>query len=526
MVTASPPTPAPTRQYLTPIDPAFMAAVQAILGNVHVPISRRRKEAGEQTVEWLAQHGRFIRTGYGEAYYLYATDRRLYRIEEHGKDWASFLYLLTGCNPVSVEHRYLYADAEATARQGELREVIRVAHWDHDTQVLRVSRYDGTIYRLDGWTIETEGNGDGPVLFDDDAIWQPYLPDFHTSRSILDWSLGLPNWTDHDAEQALLYQVWWLATFFSDLCPTKPILLLRGERGSGKTLACRVLMQLLFGPALDVYGLPEKEDAFIATLSNSHVIVLDNLDTPAREIQDRLASIATGKLDGRRTLYETNGVTRIRYRCWIAVTSRFPDTLQRPDLVDRTLALSLRRLVQMPGQDEFGTETSFLQQARAQRDLWWGELLTVLSQIVAEIRRSGTPTRSRLRMADWTALGSVIARSRGLESFWPAAVTRAISGQIDMLLDDPIVQAIDAWLSGRTYTSAPQPTRALYEQCQLALFGSGGKSDDSWPRSARSFGRRLSSIHRELREYLQQQRISMAWRTLHGQTVYEFTKLP
>ncbi len=31
-------------------------------------------------------------------------------------------------------------------------------------------------------------------------------------------------------------------------------------------------------------------------------------------------------------------------RCWLAVTSRFPDTLQRDDLVDRTLILPVGRI--------------------------------------------------------------------------------------------------------------------------------------------------------------------------------------
>lgn len=514
MVTAA--TPAPT--YLAPVDPQFMAAIQAILGNGQVPISRRRKEAGEKTVEWLAQNGRLIRTPLGAVFYLHQGSRRLFSLET--EDWSDWFYLLTGCNPESLDHRYLRRDVQAATRQdGEIRSVLRCSHWDSDQGLLRVSRFDGTVYRLDGTTIEEEGNGDGPVLFDDDRAYAPYLPLFSGNGETFTWSLSLPNWLDSPDEYELLYRYWWLATFFTELCPTRPILLMHGGRGSGKSMACRIVLRSLFGPDVDVHGQPEKSDAFQAMTTHNHILVLDNLDTFNRELQDKIAGLVTGKIDSSRRLYTNNEEIRFQYRNWLAVTSRTPDTLQRDDLIDRLLILPLTRL----DKTKRLRELLFLEEAIEKRGRWWGDVLMVLNRIVAEIRRTGIPAQAGLRMEDWASLSQVMAQAEGQLQIWQSAVNRILRLQVDMLLDDPVVQSIEAWLRANSYSPSPLQTRALYDFCQLALFGLG-KPDSSWPHSARAFGRRLAAIAPELQARLADAGYVMSWRIVNGYTVYQFLK--
>ncbi len=49
-------------------------------------------------------------------------------------------------------------------------------------------------------------------------------------------------------------------------------------------------------------------------------------------------------MDEYRKLYTSKEMGILKYRCWIAVTARTPDTLRRDDLADRLLLLPLNRV--------------------------------------------------------------------------------------------------------------------------------------------------------------------------------------
>ena len=509
---------AATARYMRPVDQDLMRSVQRILVREKGAMSQRRKDAGQQVIEWMVTHGKYIRSPLGRTYYLYSKSRRLYALDSTA--FASFLYLLTGANPSSVDFRYFLADCKTAGEEGEQLEVLRVAHWDETHGVLRISRFDGTVYRLDGMTIEAEANGDGPILFEDSMAWAPYVPDFGGNGDVLTWSLELPNWERAGEACQCIYSAWWKTSFFSELCPTRPILVLKGEKGSGKTMALRVMLRLMFGATTDVCGLPDKADSFIAMTSNAHIVVLDNMDTLSRELRDKFASLSTGKLDQLRELYTTNETRTIAYRCWLAITSRVPDTLQRDDLVDRTLILPVARIEDA----NRSRESLFLKEVATRRSTWWGDLLTALNTIVAELRSGDMPDRGGLRMEDWAALGTVIARAEGHEAVWASGLKTVREEQSAFLLEDnAIVQAITAWLGSPSFTPMPQTTRHLYEAARAALFGID-HPDESWPRSVKSFGRQLKGMQRELQTHFRAQGYEMTWRTLHGEQLYEFAK--
>jgi len=212
--------------------------------------------------------------------------------------------------------------------------------------------------------------------------------------------------------------------------------------------------------------------------------------------------LATGGVDEYRKLYTSNEMGRVLYRCWLAFTSRTPDTLRRDDLADRLLILPVKRLADGDRQGE----NVFYQQAAERRGAWWGEVLTTCNRAVASIRAGelGAST-SRLRLADWEALGRVLARNEGHEDTWDAFCESLQKSQADFLLEgDPIVDALTMWL-GQTKIDTGEPMnydrwmtgRELYNELTETLYP-GKKPDRDWPKSARSFGMRLGQIRRDL----------------------------
>jgi len=483
---------------MAPIEPPDPALRQAILEALLAtgmkekpPALLRRQMAGRLLLDWLHDNGGLVQSETGTLHYFSRVNQQLFSLDSDR--WAAYLYTLTGANPAGTDYAYLAADCKAAAIATPRRHIVRVAAWDDDAQVLRVSRFDGIVYVLDGENIGEEPNG-ASVIFEDDPLWLPYKPDFSTSRG-LHWSTtDLPNWENNDEAHGLAFRAWVISTFFCELCPTRPLLVFVGEKGSGKSMALRVLLQLLFGPIAQLSGVPDKPDGFTAAAAAAHILAIDNLDQFTPWLRDKLSRISTGAEDYYRKLYTSSERGHVVYRCWLAFTARSPDTLRRDDLADRLLILPVQRIsdnVRRPERD-------FLAQTIVLRNAWWGSLLTTLNQTVAMIKSGKLVSTSRLRMADWESLGRLIARGEGKEGVWEAFIDDLERAQSAFLLEgDLLIDALEIWLRIETNQGRDVSTRELYEEWTALLFG-GKRPPKDWPGSIGGLGKRLANIRRDL----------------------------
>lgn len=507
--------------YLESPDPDLVNGLRSVLRSKALD-EERKADLAALVVNWLSQHGRFIKTPQQDLFFLYRDTQKLYELGT--ERWRAWLYGLTSFSPASTN--YITVDAAcktAIMHHGDRTEVVRMAHYDTDTQTLRVSRFDGTVYVLDGDTIEEEVNGDGPVLFDDFQIWEPYTPDFsgsvYSSGSCLEWlTRSVPNWDDKKDVQAQALHAWILSTFFSELCPPKPLLVMLGEKGSGKSMTLRVTLRLLFGQWAQISGVPDKPDGFVAAASHYHIYVLDNLDSMTAWLRDKLARITSGGIDEYRKLYTSNELGTVSYRCWLAITARTPDTLRRDDLTDRLLFGKVARL---PA-NQRKSERAFLEEAQSIRNAWWGDVLTMLNRIIAELREGDTPKVSPLRLADWEILGRVISRANNKEAEWTKVVRSLLRTQAEFLAEnDVVVEAVVAWIDSSALNIGREVSaRDLYNEARDALWPSSSPDRD-WPKSVNWFGRRISNV----KEYLVLNYGMKSWYEKSG-TRYQFMGTP
>ncbi len=522
-----------------PPDPALVADIDMALQKRTEddkriwPAFLRRRLAGDLMLAWLAQHGGFVQSETEQLFYFYKTGRKLFSLTT--AKWAAWLHSLTGVNPASTEFAHLMADCKGAAIFAPKRKVVRLAAWDDADQVLRVSRFDGTVYALDGENITEEPNGER-VLFHDGTGWEPYTPNF-TTPGALEWLSVLPNWAgaeeiakliesgDDQTElvkltrlttaYSLAFRTWALTTFFTELCPSRPHAVFLGEKGSGKSMALRTMLKLMFGANAELSGIPDKPDGFTSAAAASHILVLDNLDQFTGWLRDKLARLATGARDHYRKLYTGNEEGQIDYRCWVGITARTPDTLRRDDLADRLLLLPVEILNNMTRRNE----TEMINQAAARRGDFWGDVLTRLNKAVAALRRGELSSKSRLRMADWEVLGRLLADCEGNEPLWDDLVTEIARSQSGFLLEgDLLVEALDLWMKNKLNYGREVSTRDLYQEWTTLLFGEK-KTPKDWPKSVLSLGKRLAGIRRELRQYY-----AVEWRTASGRKLlYSFT---
>ena len=84
----------------------------------------------------------------------------------------------------------------------------------------------------------------------------------------------------------------------------------------------------------------EREDAFVAAITNNYIVIFDNVDGKMAWVNDRLATAASGSLILRRRLYTTNEVAIYQPKCFIGLTSRDP-RFKRDDVADRLVILAV-----------------------------------------------------------------------------------------------------------------------------------------------------------------------------------------
>jgi hypothetical protein len=462
-----------------------LAGMDGAKANIRV----RRAKAGTLALRGLKEHGFFARSETNALYYFYAPERRAYNLDHEA--FKILLYKFTGVNPESHDFRFILADCRAAAAEADVRKVVKVAYWDGEEETLRVSRFDGTVYVLTGEEIREEENGK-TVIFEDDPTWAPYTASPGENGSTLAWLAGLANWVEDREASELAYTAWLLSTFFTELCPTRPILLLAGEMGSGKTMLLRLTMKLLFGPAAEVAGLPDRPDDFRAAAAAQHILAIDNLDEFVPWIRDKLARLATGGVDYARKLYTTNEKFLIRYRAWVAATSHDPETFRRNDLADRLLLLRLQRIPE----GDWKPERRFLEQAKEFRPWFWGDVLWYLNRVVARIRREGLPDAASIRLGDWESLGRVIAKEMGKEAIWDRVIANLASAQASLLTEEePLVEALLMWLEDNQGKEVMG--HELYQELTRLYWGERKPSPD-WPKNAKWMGRKLEELRESL----------------------------
>jgi hypothetical protein len=499
-------------------DAILRARIELILSREKVSPVQLRREAAALLIPWMRENGGFVKAlDTDEGYYFYEKERKLFLIESDL--FAAWLYSLCGSNPASTDFRYLRADCLTQSIFSEPQKVYRFAHFDTDNCLLFVSRFDGVVYVLNGDTISEESNGDN-VLFADDPQHEPFTYDIEAGAKLRPFrrlANEFPPWKDPKEAHALGFLVWVLTTFFTELCPARPIMVLLGEKGSGKSVLFRLLLRYLYGNSAELQGVPTKVDGFVATAAALHHYFIDNLDDPVKWMRDRLARLATGISDSYRRLYTSNEMGRVSYRNWMGLTSRTPDTLRRDDLVERLVILPVDRIQD----DDRGLEHSFYKQASTDRSAFWGEIMVLLSAIVGAISRGELPSKTEFRMADWAALGGLIASIEGTSETWVDLMRTLKSSQSTLLLEeDPLTEALDIWLSHPENYSRALLARELYNELTTALFNL--KPPTGWYKSAQAFSRQLSQVRTDLKRLYNINWRKGTDRKTHNRTVYWF----
>lgn len=291
----------------------------------------------------------------------------------------------------------------------------RFAAYDAATKTAYMSCYNGTQWKIDGEDIIPIQNGDDDVFFIDDDGGKPVVPEigpndvlFEKLLDTISFGQGLGGITPLQMKRAMV--VWMFALAFPDVMPTKPLLIVEGAPGSGKSAALQLMQLALMGDTDPAILSANKPDDFGVILMRSPICIFDNLDAYVDWIPDKVCGYTTTGTFKSRKLYTDSEQVTLRPHAFIAVASKNPSSFRREDTADRLIIMRLAR------RDTAGLAfvrlDALKSEIKALRPQLLGEYLYYVNRIVAEIRAGAIEGMfdERFRMGDFAALTRVVAK--------------------------------------------------------------------------------------------------------------------
>lgn len=409
----------------------------------------------------VAAGSTFIRTSPDAEPYLFeGTTRRLIRIHEKSEDALAYLWNRYGLNskdpftPLVASNLKNFILTRGWVRQGR-----RYAAYSPHQKTLWMSRYVGSAWRIDGSSIDSVWNGQDVFFVDDDGgrPWPdhrlPNIPDNVDPREspLLKLLTGInfvaesPSGMSPDDQRRAL-TAWIFSAAFPDLLPTKPMLLIEGAQGSGKSMAIKLIQHVIHGrPRPMILDKDRPDDFPIQLLRSMPIAHFDNVDSYIEWLPDKLAAYVTDGKFPKRKLYTDTGEVVIQPQSLVAVATKNPVSFRREDIPDRAVIVRLDR------REGFSDEATFFREIEHRSPDLYGEWLYWLNRIVARLREIGGAPKvhSALRMADFAGLMDVVGSVFG---WTDTEMQNTVDGMLREQLvfageTDPVPDLLDRWLT-------------------------------------------------------------------------------
>lgn len=280
----------------------------------------------------------------------------------------------------------------------------------------------------------------------------------------------------------------WLVGAFNPHGPYG-VLNINGEKGSGKSTACRLCRRMIDPNKADLRRPPKDErDVFIAA-GNGWVCCYNNLSGLRRDISDALCALSTDGGFATRALYENDDETIFDQRRPV-ILNGIEELAERSDLVDRMVSFTLPPIPPHKRREE----REVLADYERARPRVLGAILTAVSAALRNL--SATTLSEKPRMADLAMW--VTAAEEGL-GWVPGRFARAmLKNQRDSVVASVEASAIGPYVLRLIERGALVGTATDLLERLNAERGDLAPPPD-WPRQGKGLGAALRRIAPDLR---------------------------
>ena len=403
-------------------------------------VSRDRKQAQ------IADIVRDNMTSRGGFYYasdeqrvVYHFNRRLIDVSQKNTDFRSFIDRQYTLNPMGWEFPYVAEHLRDYAVDAAQRITLHnVSYFDAEHNRLYISDNRGGMYRLDGESIDHLEMGIDGVMFNSQPMGAPIYRKPHQLSPLDECILSLPNYnTDQLSrkESMLLVRSWLYSMFFLD--ESKPILLVEGTWGSGKTTLFKALEWVLIGPTANVTEMKSDPKEMREVFRNKHHVFVDGVEAANNWQQNVLSTAATGSQDNKRVLYTDNEQAHYSLKPALGLTTMSARYL-RPDVLDRSIVLNAERFTGFRSIDDIKATVL------THRGEIWNEIILDLNAMLRALPAFDAPP-ARLRMASYETFLRVLCRLRDAD---PDPFIKYLKGEQDtrVLAENTVAARLRTWL--------------------------------------------------------------------------------
>jgi len=411
----------------------------------------------------------------------------------------SYLHQVYGLIQTEPSGKFIYAalrnHAISHAAKAELR---RFAVYDTAANTAYLSNYKGQMWKLDGSEApELVNNGTDDVYFIDDDGGVTVDPEFGPNGLLLDkltdlnFTPGLGGITPEQQRMALTIWIFMLA--FPDLMPTKPILIVEGTPGAGKSAGTQLLQLALLGVSKPMILSKNKEDDFGVLLLRSPIAIFDNTDSYIEWVPDAICAYATLGYWVKRKLYSDASEVQIRPHAFIAIASKNPASFRREDVADRCVILRLERREKFVKFQQLQREISEL------RPKLLGEYMWYVNEIIKRLRANYTAEAAEetTRMADFASFARTVGDVMGWDPEAVAALMDGLASERDAFVneEDSLVELLHKWIVYRPQGfSNIGRERSLFE-LHAELESMAQANTLPYYKSARTLAQKIRSPH-------------------------------
>lgn len=458
--------------------PKLAKGLRDILDNPRTSPASKITEASGYVLDQLKETGQFAQTTMGECFYIDQRAEAVTLFEVSKERYSAFASMVRrrfglneGAHP-KVIIGILGMTFDECMQELPIK-FHNFAHYDEERNKVYVDRYDGYMYVLDGESIIREPHGTDRVFFYQNPNSEFPRPfeylDQYTEGSLDALILDGPNYTTTGIgvgrkEIRHMLKTWVASFFFPSRMDTKPIVLIHGAADSGKTTLFQNLSVMFTGDStFSVTGIPTDVKDFDVQVTQSSYIFYDNVEINKKEMQERLAQVATGYTVKRRVLFTNSGMQADKARCFLGITSRTLDKIQ-DDVATRYVPVPVHPFKTTGDDNSRRSMSEILKGVSEMRDELWSELLDFVNKIVYEIGQHGwTNASSSMRMADYA---NILDITCGLVGLSPRKIEKFILGmQAEIVSEnDPLFAALTKLIENPTHDPSRRYTsRDLYD---------------------------------------------------------------
>lgn len=280
-----------------------------------------------------------------------------------------------------------------------------------------------------------------------------------------------------------------------------PVLCIHAEQGAGKTSLMRMLRALIDPSAAPTLGPPDSLREFVQLAAHHYLVFLDNLSTLPEWLSDTICRCVTGEGFSKRELFSDDEDILYCFRRSVGLNG-INLVPSKPDLLDRSLILSLERIPDTHRQ----TEAQLWKTFEALKPRLLGAIFTLVSQVLATLHTI-TITRAP-RLADFATYGVAAAKALGVSeaAFLDALGENSRAQTAEALQASPVAQALLVFLEGKPGWSGTA-TALLKELNQVADQAGVDQKSRLWPKEVRWVWRRIKEVRPNL--------LALGWQADH-----------